>query len=80
MGWGREGRFQGSTWYFRATPPQRLYTNWMGWEDTGIGGPKWETVHGRPCLPPMLLHPIKVVKETAPGFKSESNLPYDSTF
>jgi hypothetical protein len=77
MGWGREGRFGGSTWYFRANPPQRLYTNWMGWEDTGMGGPDWEDVHGRPCLPPMLLHPIKDVVETEPGHSSESKLPYN---
>lgn len=36
--WGKEGRFKGSTWYFRADPPQRLYNNWLGWEDGGIGG------------------------------------------
>ena len=36
--WGREGRFAGSTWYYRATPPMRLYNNWMGWEDSGVGG------------------------------------------
>ncbi|KAI0134447.1 hypothetical protein BJ170DRAFT_575529 [Xylariales sp. AK1849] len=76
MGWGREGRFSGSTWYFRANPPQRLYMNWMGWEDTSIGGPEWEEVHGRPCLPPMLLHPIKDVVEMEPGHSSESKLPY----
>lgn len=38
FGWGKEGRFKGSTWYYRADPPQRLYNNWLGWEDTGIGG------------------------------------------
>ncbi|KAK6069079.1 hypothetical protein SCUP234_10869 [Seiridium cupressi] len=76
MGWGREGRFSGSTWYYRADPPQRLYTNWMGWEDTHIGGPQWEEMYGRPCLPPMILHPIKDVVETEPGHSSESKLPY----
>jgi hypothetical protein len=76
MGWGQEGRFGGSTWYFRANPPQRLYNNWMGWEDTGIGGPDWEEIYGRPCLPPMILHPIKEVIETEPGHSSESRLPY----
>jgi hypothetical protein len=39
FGWGNERRFNGSTWYYRATPPQRLYNNWLGWEDSGIGGP-----------------------------------------
>ncbi|KAK0616016.1 hypothetical protein B0T17DRAFT_619589 [Bombardia bombarda] len=76
MGWGQEGRFQGSTWYFRANPPQRLYNNWMGYEDTGVGGAEWEKIHGRPCLPTMLLHPIKDVRPTAPGTSSESKLPY----
>jgi hypothetical protein len=38
--WGKEGRFQGSTWYYRAIPPSRLYNNWLGWEDSGIGGPE----------------------------------------
>lgn len=76
MGWGREGRYSGSTWYFRADPPQRMYTNWMGWEDTGIGGPDWEGLYGRPCLPPMILHPIKDVVETEAGHTSESKLPY----
>ena len=76
MGWGREGRYRGSTWYYRADPPQRLYNNWMGYEDTDIGGAKWEEVHGRPCLPPLFLHPIKDVKPTEPGHTSESKLPY----
>ncbi|CZR53013.1 uncharacterized protein PAC_02891 [Phialocephala subalpina] len=74
--WGREGRFQGSTWYYRATPPQKLYNNWLGWEDTGVGGAKWEKTHGRTCLPPMLLHPIKNVVEPPLGFSSKSDLPY----
>jgi hypothetical protein len=38
FGWGLEGRFAGSTWYYRAVPPMRLYNNWMGWEDSGMGG------------------------------------------
>jgi hypothetical protein len=38
FGWGREGRFGGSTWYYRAGVPMRLFNNWMGWEDSGIGG------------------------------------------
>ncbi|KAM3074484.1 hypothetical protein ACMFMF_006493 [Clarireedia jacksonii] len=40
FGWGKEKRFLGSTWYYRAIPPARLYNNWMGWEDHGIGGPE----------------------------------------
>ncbi|ROW08193.1 hypothetical protein VPNG_06955 [Cytospora leucostoma] len=77
MGWGREHRFQGSTWYFRAGPPQRLYNNWMGYEDTGIGGRAWEKNHGRPCLPAMFLHPIKDVQPTWYGYASQSDLPYN---
>lgn len=76
FGWGREARFQGVTWYFRAEPPQRLYNNWMGYEDTGIGGAKWEAENGRPCLPAMIMHPIKDVRPTAPGTSSESKLAY----
>lgn len=76
MGWGREARFGGCTWYYRANPPQRLYNNWVGFEDTKIGGREWEDDHGRPCLPPMMLHPIKEVVETEPGHTSESRLPY----
>ncbi|KAK8052759.1 hypothetical protein PG996_012060 [Apiospora saccharicola] len=73
--WGHEGRYSGSTWYYRANPPQRLYLNWMGWEDTAVGGPEWERKWGRPCLPPMILHPIKDVAPTEPGYESESWLP-----
>lgn len=80
MGFGREGRFEGSTWYYRAVPPQRLYNNWMGNEDAGIGGPDWEKVHGRPCLPAMLLHPIKDVKPTERGHASNAELPVGSVY
>lgn len=76
MGWGREGRFAGATWYFRADPPQRLYNNWMGYEDNGIGGEEWEAEHGRPCLPAMFLHPVKDVREREKGYVSDSRLPY----
>jgi hypothetical protein len=76
MGWGREGRFAGSTWYFRADPPQRLYNNWMGYEDNRIGGDEWEEEHGRPCLPAMFLHPVKDVKPRDRGYVSDSRLPY----
>ncbi|KAK4217162.1 hypothetical protein QBC37DRAFT_63327 [Rhypophila decipiens] len=76
MGWGRERRFQGSTWYYRADPPQRMYNNWMGYEDTGFGGDEWERVHGRPCLPALMFHPIKDVRERGPGYESKSDLPY----
>lgn len=74
MGWGRERRYQGSTWYYRAEPPARLYNNWLGYEDTHIGGPEWEEQRGRPCLPPMMLHPIKDVDPTPPGFETQYEL------
>ncbi|AEO56038.1 hypothetical protein MYCTH_2300488 [Thermothelomyces thermophilus ATCC 42464] len=77
FGWGQEGRYMGSTWYFRANPPQRLYNNWMGYEDTAIGGPEWEAEHGRPCLPTMILHPVKEIKPTEKGFATDVRLAYD---
>ncbi|CAJ2503108.1 Uu.00g105020.m01.CDS01 [Anthostomella pinea] len=76
MGWGREARYGGTTWYYRATPPQRLYNNLMGYEDTGIGGETWEEENGRICLPSILMHPIKDVAPTEPGFESDSHLPF----
>ncbi|KAJ0350921.1 hypothetical protein KNSL1_003590 [Colletotrichum chrysophilum] len=76
MGWGRERRYQGMTWYYRAEPPARLYNNWIGYEDTSYGGKDWERTHGRPCLPPMILHPIKEVKQTPRGFATKFELFY----
>lgn len=76
IGWGREARYGGTTWYYRANPPQRLYNNLMGYEDTKIGGEEWEEIHGRPCLPPILMHPIKDVAPTESGYESESRLPF----
>ncbi|KAI1108551.1 hypothetical protein F5Y14DRAFT_81380 [Nemania sp. NC0429] len=76
IGWGREARYGGSTWYYRASPPQRLYNNLMGYEDTKIGGEEWEEIHGRPCLPPMMMHPVKDVAPTESGYESESRLPF----
>ncbi|OHF04620.1 hypothetical protein CORC01_00091 [Colletotrichum orchidophilum] len=76
MGYGRERRYQGITWYYRAEPPSRLYNNWMGYIDTDIGGRDWEINNGRPCLPPMILHPIKDVNPTSPGFATKFELFY----
>ncbi|KAJ4155660.1 hypothetical protein LMH87_000896 [Akanthomyces muscarius] len=76
MGWGRERRYQGTTWYYRAEPPNRLYNNWMGWEDTGIGGTNWEKYNGRPCLPSMMLHPIKNSEPTNKGHATGFDLGY----
>ncbi|KAK2026951.1 hypothetical protein LX32DRAFT_565308 [Colletotrichum zoysiae] len=76
FGYGRERRYQGTTWYYRAEPPSRLYNNWMGYIDTEIGGRHWEMEHGRPCLPPMILHPVKAVEPTEPGFATRFELNY----
>ncbi|OHW91461.1 hypothetical protein CSPAE12_09932 [Colletotrichum incanum] len=76
FGYGRERRYQGTTWYYRAEPPSRLYNNWMGYVDTDIGGRHWEIEHGRPCLPPMILHPVKEVEPTEPGFATRFELNY----
>ncbi|KAL2687353.1 hypothetical protein Neosp_004910 [[Neocosmospora] mangrovei] len=76
MGWGRERRYIGSTWYYRAIPPNRLYNNWMGWVDTGIGGREWEERHGRPCLPPIMLHQVKNTEPTSEGHETTFELAY----
>lgn len=34
----RRGSFYGATWYPSATTPMKLYNNWLGREDNGIGG------------------------------------------
>lgn len=54
MEWG-----MGATWDSGAVTPQRLYNHWLGYEDAGVGGPEWEGRHGRPCLPGMVLHPVR---------------------
>lgn len=76
MGWGRERRYQGSTWYYRAEPPNRLFNNWMGWKDTGVGGKKWEETHGRTCLPPLMLHQVKDTEPTKDNHASGFELAY----
>lgn len=76
MGWGRERRYSGTTWYYRAEPPNRLYNNWMGWIDTGIGGQGWEEKNGRPCLPSLLLHQIKNSEPTRKDHKTGFELAY----
>lgn len=76
-GWGLEHRFQGITWYYRSVPPQRMYNHWMGYSDANIGGKRWENDNGRPCLQAMLLHPIKDIVPTWPGYTSTSDLPYN---
>ncbi|KAM5352332.1 hypothetical protein ACJ41O_005055 [Fusarium nematophilum] len=76
MGWGRERRYIGSTWYYRAIPPNRLFNNWMGWQDTGLGGREWEEKHGRPCLPPIMLHQVKNTEPTQDGHETTFELAY----
>lgn len=76
MGWGRERRYQGTTWYYRAQPPNRLYNNFMGWGDTGIGGKAWEEKNGRPCLPSIMLHEVKNTQPTKKNHKTEFGLAY----
>ena len=76
MGWGRERRYQGTTWYYRAEPPNRLYNNWMGWSDTDIGGKSWEEKNGRPCLPSVMLHQIKNTEPT----EKDHRTGFDLTF
>lgn len=76
MGWGRERRYIGSTWYYRAIPPNRLYNNWMGWADTAIGGREWEERHGRPCLPPIMLHQVKNTEPTSEDHQTTFELAY----
>ncbi|KAJ6258902.1 hypothetical protein Dda_5797 [Drechslerella dactyloides] len=56
----REHHFAGSGFYFGSYWPRRLYRRWVGrwdseWQE------KWEEEHGRMCLPPMLLHPVKAL-------------------
>ncbi|EPS36166.1 hypothetical protein H072_10364 [Dactylellina haptotyla CBS 200.50] len=55
----REHHFMGSGFYYGSYWPRGVYRTWMGevWE--GRGGEEWEEVHGRMCLPGMLLHPVK---------------------
>jgi hypothetical protein len=38
---------------------------------------QWEKAHGRICLPPMLMHPVKNVVKPPPGYSSKSDLPYE---
>ncbi|POR37609.1 Uncharacterized protein TPAR_02198 [Tolypocladium paradoxum] len=76
MGWGRERRYQGTTWYYRAEPPNRLYNNWMGWIDTSLGGLKWEGQNGRPCLPSVMLHQVKNTEPTEADHKTGFALAY----
>lgn len=55
-----EHNFHGTTWYYSAAFSGVLWRRWLGFEEGGEGGRKYEERGtGRMCLPPMLLHPIK---------------------
>lgn len=53
-----------------------MFNNWMGWPDTGVGGKSWEQKHGRPCLPPVMLHQVKDSKPTKDNHKTTFELAY----
>lgn len=36
---------------------------------------QWEKLHGRPCLPPLLLHPVKNTEQTKPKFATKYDFP-----
>ncbi|KAJ6112528.1 Protein of unknown function DUF3405 [Penicillium capsulatum] len=74
--WGRESRFKDVSWYYRANLPGRLYWNFLGWEKGGTGGPKFEKINGRHCLPSILFHPVKDVypESDSIGYDFDSDL------
>ena len=75
----REHNFLGWSWYYASDFGRMVYWRWLGWRQSysiftmgwtpeydefkDIGTAKWEEAHGRLCLPPMLLHPVKRVHE-----------------
>lgn len=75
----REAAFRGWSWYYSTGFPRVLYRRWLGWKAYDIlgdlGGKTYEEGvnavesfgqfggNGRMCLPGMLLHPVKKVKE-----------------
>lgn len=66
--WGeRENSFYGSSWYYNAGFPGKLYRRWLGietWDGgEGLSVAERERVRGRMCLPAMLVHPVKAVVE-----------------
>lgn len=67
FGLEREHNWDRSTWYYRNRLARKLFKRWLGWNVEGIGGRFWERNHGRYCLPPMLLHPIKSVEDPSSG-------------
>lgn len=75
----REANFRGWSWYYASFFPRILYRRWLGWkaddvlgdmggEDFEVSGLIYENGeeiggYGKMCLPGMLLHPVKNVKE-----------------
>lgn len=75
----REAAFRGWSWYYSTGFPRVLYRRWLGWKAYDIlgnlGGESYENEKrvvetgleiggdGPMCLPGMLLHPVKKVKE-----------------
>jgi Protein of unknown function (DUF3405) len=52
-----EHNFEGASWYANAKWPRELYKRWLGMDKDAAAR---EAEEGRMCLPPMLLHPIKM--------------------
>ena len=79
----REHNFLGWSWYYASDFGRMIYWRWLGWRQSfsiytmgwtpeydpfkEIGTAQWELQHGRLCLPPMLLHPVKRVHEPEQG-------------
>ena len=64
----REHNFGGTTWYYNAGLPAKLWHRWLGYKFENEGGEEWEiNGEGRMCLPGMLLHPVKEVKLVQEG-------------
>ncbi|KAI9807987.1 MAG: hypothetical protein M1825_005294 [Sarcosagium campestre] len=59
FGLGHEHVHWGGTFYYRADSAKQVYERLLGKESNGKGGREWEKQHGRACVPPMLLHPVK---------------------
>ncbi|KAL9052748.1 MAG: hypothetical protein Q9162_005209 [Coniocarpon cinnabarinum] len=75
----REHNFLGWSWYYASDFGRMIYWRWLGWRQSysiftmgwtpeydefkDIGTATWEAEHGRLCMPPMLLHPVKRVHE-----------------
>lgn len=79
----REASFRGWSWYYASWFPRILYRRWYGWaavdvlgqvggdhyEDSGFMHSEFGHIggNGRMCIPGMLLHPVKKVKQNDDG-------------